>query len=46
MLAGYKDGKRFYERRGARRIGKRVAFRIDDDPIMEILYRFGDLTVF
>jgi GNAT superfamily N-acetyltransferase len=44
MLAGNKDGQRFYERRGARRIGERVAFRIDDEPIMDILYRFGDPT--
>jgi ribosomal protein S18 acetylase RimI-like enzyme len=44
VLAGNKDGQRFYERRGARRTGERVAFRIDDEPIMDILYRFGDPT--
>jgi ribosomal protein S18 acetylase RimI-like enzyme len=46
VLADHKDGQRFYERRGARRIGERVSFRIDDKPIMDILYRFDDLTVF
>jgi ribosomal protein S18 acetylase RimI-like enzyme len=46
VLADNKHGKRFYERRGAQRIGERVAFRIDDKPIMDILYRFGDLTGF
>jgi ribosomal protein S18 acetylase RimI-like enzyme len=46
VLAGNKDGQRFYERRGARRIGERVAFRIDDESIMDILYRFDDPTVF
>jgi len=46
VLAGNKGGKRFYERWGARRIGERVAFRIDDEPIMDVLYRFGDPRVF
>ena len=43
VLAGYEAGQRFYERRGAERIGERVAFYLDDQPIMDILYRFGDL---
>jgi hypothetical protein len=43
VLAGNKAGQRFYERWGARRIGERVAFCLDDQPIMDILYRFGDL---
>jgi ribosomal protein S18 acetylase RimI-like enzyme len=43
VLAGNKAGQRFYEQRGARRIGARVAFCLDDQPIMDILYRFADL---
>jgi ribosomal protein S18 acetylase RimI-like enzyme len=43
VLAGNKAGQRFYERWGARRIGERVAFCIDDQPIMDVLYRFRDL---
>jgi GNAT superfamily N-acetyltransferase len=43
VLAGNKAGQRFYERWGARRIGARVVFCIDDQPIMDILYRFADL---
>jgi ribosomal protein S18 acetylase RimI-like enzyme len=43
VLAGNKAGRRFYERWGARRIGERVAFCLDDQPIMDILYRFRDL---
>jgi ribosomal protein S18 acetylase RimI-like enzyme len=42
VLAGNKGGQRFYEQWGARRVGERVAFRLDDKPIMDILYRFGD----
>jgi ribosomal protein S18 acetylase RimI-like enzyme len=42
VLAGNKAGQRFYERRGARRLGEGIAFCLDDQPIMEILYRFGD----
>lgn len=42
VLAGNKAGQRFYERWGACQIGERIAFRIDDQPIMDILYRFGD----
>jgi ribosomal protein S18 acetylase RimI-like enzyme len=45
VLEGNKGGQRFYERWGARRIGERVTFRLDDQPIMDILYRFDDLTV-
>ncbi len=40
VLAGNKAGQAFYERRGARRIGERVAFQLDDEPIVDILYRF------
>jgi ribosomal protein S18 acetylase RimI-like enzyme len=40
VLAENQRGRRFYERRGARRIGERVAFRLDDEPIVDILYRF------
>jgi diamine N-acetyltransferase len=40
VLAGNNAGQRFYERWGARRIGQRVAFRLDDQPIIDILYRF------
>jgi len=43
VLAGNKAGQRFYERWGARRIGERVAFCLDNQPIMDILYRFADL---
>jgi GNAT superfamily N-acetyltransferase len=42
VLADSQDGKRFYERRGARQIGERLSFRLDQKPIMEILYRFDD----
>jgi len=40
VLAGNKAGRRFFERRGARPVGERVAFRLDDQSIMEVLYRF------
>jgi ribosomal protein S18 acetylase RimI-like enzyme len=40
VLAGNEQGRRFYERRGARLIGERVAFRLDEEPIIDILYRF------
>jgi ribosomal protein S18 acetylase RimI-like enzyme len=40
VLAGNKAGQDFYKRRGARRIGERVAFRLNDQPILDILYRF------
>jgi hypothetical protein len=40
VLAGNKQGRRFYERRGARLIGERVAFRLDENPIIDVLYRF------
>ena len=42
VLAGNKAGQRFYERWGARRIGARVVFCINDQPIMDILYRFAN----
>jgi ribosomal protein S18 acetylase RimI-like enzyme len=41
VLEGNKAGQRFYQRQGARRIGERVCFCLDDQPIMEILYLFG-----
>jgi ribosomal protein S18 acetylase RimI-like enzyme len=41
LLAGNKRGQRFYERLGARLIGSRIAFRWEDEPITELLYRFG-----
>src|ERR1700736_601371 len=41
LLAGNKRGQQFYERLGARLIGSRVAFRWEDEPITELLYRFG-----
>jgi len=41
VLAGNKAGQAFYERRGAQRIGERVAFRLDEEPIADFLYRFG-----
>jgi GNAT superfamily N-acetyltransferase len=40
MLAGNKKGRRFYERWEAQRIGERVAFRLDEKPIIDVLYRF------
>ena len=43
VLAGNKAGQRFYERWGARRIGARVVFCINDQPIMDILHRFANL---
>ena len=43
VLAGNKAGQRFYERWGARRIGAQVVFCINDQPIMDILYRFANL---
>jgi hypothetical protein len=46
VLAGNKAGMRFYERRGARRTSERVSYRIDDEPVVDILYRFDDLTRF
>jgi GNAT superfamily N-acetyltransferase len=39
-LAGNEQGRHFYERRGARRIGERVAFWLDEGPIIDILYCF------
>jgi hypothetical protein len=44
VLAGNKRGQQFYERRGARRIGERVAFQLDEEPIVDILYRFDAAT--
>jgi ribosomal protein S18 acetylase RimI-like enzyme len=38
--AGNNAGQGFYERRGARRIGERVAFQLHNKPIVDILYRF------
>jgi ribosomal protein S18 acetylase RimI-like enzyme len=46
VLAGNRAGQAFYEQRGARRIGERVAFRLDKEPIIDILYRFDSVTVF
>jgi ribosomal protein S18 acetylase RimI-like enzyme len=40
LLADNKRGRRFYERLGARQIGRRIAFRWEDQPIIELLYRF------
>jgi ribosomal protein S18 acetylase RimI-like enzyme len=45
VLAGNKAGQAFYERRGARRIGERVAFRLNKEPIFDILYRFDSVVV-
>jgi ribosomal protein S18 acetylase RimI-like enzyme len=45
VLAGNKAGQAFYERRGARRIGERVAFRLDKEPVIDILYRFASVVV-
>jgi ribosomal protein S18 acetylase RimI-like enzyme len=45
VLAGNKAGQAFYERQGARRIGERVAFRLDKEPIIDILYRFASVAV-
>jgi GNAT superfamily N-acetyltransferase len=36
VLEGNKTGRRFYEQRGARQIGERVAFRLKE-PIIDIL---------
>ena len=40
LLAGNERGQQFYERLGARLIGSRIAFRWEDEPISELLYRF------
>jgi GNAT superfamily N-acetyltransferase len=40
VLAGNERGKRFYEQRGARRVGEWVAFRLDEAPIFDVIYRF------
>lgn len=45
VLAGNKAGQAFYERRGARRIGERVAFRLDKEPIIDVLYCFDSVVV-
>jgi ribosomal protein S18 acetylase RimI-like enzyme len=45
VLAGNKVGQAFYERRGARRIGQKVAFRLDKEHIFDILYRFDSVVV-
>ncbi len=45
VLAGNEQGRRFYERRGARLIGERVAFRLDEKPIVDVLYRFDPAVV-
>jgi ribosomal protein S18 acetylase RimI-like enzyme len=44
VLAGNKAAQAFYERRGAWRIGERVAFRLDKKPILDILYRFDPVV--
>jgi ribosomal protein S18 acetylase RimI-like enzyme len=44
VLAGNKAGQAFYERRGAWRIGERVAFRLDKKPILDVLYRFDPIV--
>jgi ribosomal protein S18 acetylase RimI-like enzyme len=41
VLEGNKAGQRFYQRQGALRTGERVSFCLDDQLIMEILYRLG-----
>ena len=40
VLAGNTRGQRFYEGRGARRIGERVAFRLNEEAIVEVMYEF------
>jgi ribosomal protein S18 acetylase RimI-like enzyme len=44
VLAGNKAGQAFYERRGAWRIGERVAFRLEKKPILDVLYRFDPVV--
>jgi GNAT superfamily N-acetyltransferase len=44
VLAGNKQGQRFYERRGARRIGERVAFRLGGEAIIDLLYIFDPVV--
>jgi ribosomal protein S18 acetylase RimI-like enzyme len=46
VLAGNKAGQAFYERRGAWRIGERVAFQLDKKPILDVLYRFDPVVGF
>jgi len=41
VLERSKGGQHFYERHGARSIGRRVAFWLDREPIFDILYRFS-----
>jgi ribosomal protein S18 acetylase RimI-like enzyme len=41
VLERNKGGQHFYERHGARSIGRRVAFSLDREPIFDILYRFS-----
>ena len=40
VLAGNKRGKRFCERLGARRLAERVAFRVNEEAIVEVMYEF------
>jgi GNAT superfamily N-acetyltransferase len=40
VLVGNERGRRFYERWGARRIGERIVFWLDEEPVVDIQYRF------
>jgi hypothetical protein len=44
VLEGNRRGQRFYEQRGAQRIGERISFRLDEQPIIDILYRFDPIV--
>ncbi|MBV8736637.1 MAG: GNAT family N-acetyltransferase [Alphaproteobacteria bacterium] len=46
VLVGNRLGVRFYEHRGAQRVGERIVFQLDNEPIMEVMYRFVEDTRF
>jgi GNAT superfamily N-acetyltransferase len=45
VLAGNERGRRFYVQRGAHAMGERVAFQLDEQPIIDLLFRFDPVGV-
>jgi GNAT superfamily N-acetyltransferase len=45
VLAGNKRGRRFYEQHGAHAVGERIAFQLDQQPIIDLLFRFDPVDV-
>jgi GNAT superfamily N-acetyltransferase len=41
VLVGNNRGNQFYAQRGARRVGERIAFRVDEKSVVENLSRLG-----